>query len=293
VADHPRLPPWIRTTLPEASAASKIRNGTYARGLATVCKEARCPNRARCSKNGTATFLILGDRCTRNCSFCAVKHGAPLPVSADEPKRVAGAVQSLGLKHAVITSVTRDDLPDGGASVFADTVRAIRVSSPGTTVEILVPDFQGSGAALQAVMDSGPDVINHNLETVPRLYPVVRQKASYQRSLQLLQRLKQRGPEIITKSGIMVGLGETCEELIELFRDLAQSGCAILTIGQYLQPTASHHPVQRFLDPAEFEALRDLASDAGIGRVMSGPLVRSSYNAGNILGELRGSRMNG
>jgi len=206
---------------------------------------------------------------------------------------VAGAVQSLGLKHAVITSVTRDDLPDGGASVFADTVRAIRVSSPGTTIEILVPDFQGSGAALQAIMDSGPDVINHNLETVPRLYPVVRQKASYQRSLQLLERVKQRDPDIITKSGIMVGLGETQEELIELFRDLARSGCAILTVGQYLQPTASHHPVQRFLDPAEFEALRDLASDEGIGKVMSGPLVRSSYNAGNILGELRGSRMKG
>lgn len=289
MADHPRLPPWIRTTLPEASAASRIHIRTYAKGLATVCKEARCPNRARCSENGTATFLILGDRCTRNCSFCAVSHGVPLPVSADEPLLVAGSVLSLGLKHAVITSVTRDDLPDGGASVFADTVRAIRASSAGTTIEILVPDFQGSGAALQAVIDSRPDVINHNLETVPRFYPLVRQKASFERSLRLLERVRERAPHIITKSGIMVGLGENRGELIELFHDLARAGCGVLTIGQYLQPTPSHHPVQRFLHPAEFEELRDLAFDAGIRKVMSGPLVRSSYNAGGILMELLGS----
>jgi lipoic acid synthetase len=212
-----------------------------------------------------------------------------LPVSADEPERVAGSVLALGLKHAVITSVTRDDLPDGGASVFADTVRAILASSPGTTIEILVPDFQGSGAALQALIDSGPDVINHNLETVPRLYPVVRQKASFERSLQLLERVRERAPHIITKSGIMVGLGENREELVELFHDLARSGCAVLTIGQYLQPTSSHHPVQRFLHPAEFETLQKLAVDAGIRRVMSGPLVRSSYNAGEIIMELLGS----
>jgi lipoic acid synthetase len=291
MADHPRLPPWIRTTLPEASAASKIHTRTYAKGLATVCKEARCPNRARCSEKGTATFLILGDTCTRNCAFCAVSHGVPLPVSADEPTRVAGAVLSLGLRHAVITSVTRDDLPDGGASVFADTVRAIRSAPCGATIEILIPDFQGSEAALQAVIDSGPDVINHNLETVPRLYPAVRQKASYERSLRLLERVRERAPQTITKSGMMVGLGENQEELMGVFHDLAQSGCSVLTIGQYLRPTPRHHPVQRFLHPAEFEALRDLASGAGIRKVVSGPLVRSSFNASEILDELRGCQV--
>lgn len=293
MSGHPRLPQWIRTTLPEASAASRIHSRTYAKGLATVCREARCPNKARCSENGTATFLILGDKCTRNCSFCAVTHGPPSPVAADEPARLAGSVASLGLKHAVVTSVTRDDLADGGASVFADTVRAIRASAPATTIEILIPDFQGSGSALQAVIDSRPDVINHNLETVRRLYPMVRQKASYVRSLQLLERVSQRAPDIITKSGIMVGLGETREELIELFHDLARSGCALLTIGQYLQPTPGHFPVKKFLDPREFEALREAACDAGIRKVVSGPLVRSSYEAGTILGELLGSAIDG
>jgi lipoic acid synthetase len=211
----------------------------------------------------------------------------------DEPQRVAGSVVSLGLTHAVITSVTRDDLPDGGAGVFADTVRAIRALSPGTTIEILIPDFQGCGVALHAVIDSGPDVINHNLETVPRLYPMVRHKAYYNRSLQLLARVRDRAPEIITKSGIMVGLGENEEELAEVFHDLARCGCTVLTIGQYLQPTPGHHPVQRYLNPVEFQALEDLALTAGIRKVVSGPLVRSSYKAGEILGELQKSRVGG
>lgn len=287
--DHPRIPPWIRTTLPEASAMSRIHDRTYAKGLATVCKEARCPNRARCAANGTATFLILGDRCTRNCSFCAVRHGEPLPVSAGEPNLVARSVLSLGLKHSVVTSVTRDDLADGGASVFAATVRAIRQLSPGTTIEVLIPDFQGSMDALQTVMESEPAVINHNLETVRRLYPLVRHKASYERSLRLLGRVRERTTGIIIKSGIMVGLGEVREELVGLFHDLAQVGCTILTIGQYLQPTSLHYPVQRFLTPQEFDVLEELALTAGIRKVTSGPLVRSSYRAGEILEELLGS----
>lgn len=287
--DHPRIPPWIRTTLPEASAMSRIHDRTYAKGLATVCKEARCPNRARCAANGTATFLILGDRCTRNCSFCAVRHGEPLPVSAGEPNLVARSVLSLGLKHSVVTSVTRDDLADGGASVFAATVRAIRQLSPGTTIEVLIPDFQGSMDALQTVMESEPAVINHNLETVRRLYPLVRHKASYERSLRLLGRVRERATGIIIKSGIMVGLGEVREELVGLFHDLAQVGCTILTIGQYLQPTSLHYPVQRFLTPQEFDVLEELALTAGIRKVASGPLVRSSYRAGEILEELLGS----
>ncbi|HTY22717.1 MAG TPA: lipoyl synthase [Desulfomonilaceae bacterium] len=282
----PRLPSWLHTRLPPAQAVQKIRLRTYAQGLATVCKEAICPNQGECSQRGTATFLILGDRCTRNCSFCAVRHGPPVAVEFDEPNRVAKAVKSLQLRHSVITSVTRDDLPDGGAFVFAETVRAIRNSSPGTSVEILIPDFQGSSSAVQTIIDSAPDVIGHNLEMVPRLYAVLRQGASYTRSLKVLQFVSERAPGIITKSGIMVGLGETHQEVIGLMRDLVNAGCMALTIGQYLQPTENHFPVSRFLPPREFAELRDLGLAQGIKLVMAGPLVRSSYKAIEIFEKL-------
>ena len=282
----PRLPSWLHTRLPPAQAVQKIRLRTYAQGLATVCKEAICPNQGECSQRGTATFLILGDRCTRNCSFCAVQHGPTVAVEFDEPYRVAKAVKSLQLRHAVITSVTRDDLPDGGASVFAETVRAIRNSSPGTSVEILIPDFQGSGPAVETIIESAPDVIGHNLETVPRLYAVLRQDASYTRSLNVLQFVSERAPGIITKSGIMVGLDETRQEVMSLMRDLVNASCMALTIGQYLQPTGNHFPVSRFLLPREFAQLRDLGLAQGIKLVMAGPLVRSSYKAIEIFEKL-------
>lgn len=281
-----RLPPWIRTRLPAAYAMARVTAHTYARGLATVCREARCPNQGECADRGTATFLILGDRCTRNCSFCAVRHGPGEPLREDEPREVANAVASLGLTHAVITSVTRDDLPDGGAAVFAAVIREIRNISPQTTVEVLVPDFKGSMDALEMVVDAGPDVINHNLETVPRLYSVLRPSASYSRSLELLRRVASFGRNIITKSGIMVGVGEHRSEVLELVRDLVLADVSVLTIGQYLQPTQRHYPVQRFLFPHEFDQLAEAALARGMKWVESGPLVRSSYRAGAILRHL-------
>ncbi|MEJ2717516.1 MAG: lipoyl synthase [Deltaproteobacteria bacterium] len=289
---HRRLPPWIRQPPPTASSLSVIRRRTYDKGLSTVCREARCPNQGECFRKGTATFLILGDRCTRNCRFCAVSHGPPVPLDREEPGQVAESVARLGLKHAVVTSVTRDDLPDGGASMFAATIGAIRSASPGTSVEVLVPDFQGSRAALMEVVGAGPEVINHNLETVPRLYESLRSGASYDRSVELLRRVRQFDSKIVTKSGIMVGVGETQQEVLALVRDLVDAGCRVLTIGQYLRPTKQHHPVDRYVTPEEFEELRELALGEGIEKVASGPLVRSSYRAGDILNEL-GVRVSG
>ncbi len=280
-----RLPPWVRVRLPGASAMAAIRIRTYGKGLPTVCKEARCPNQGECSAWGTATFLILGERCTRNCSFCAVRHGTPGPVRRDEPERVADAVAALRIRHAVITSVTRDDLSDGGAAQFARTIGAIRKKSPDTSIEVLIPDFQGCETALQTVIDAQPEVINHNLETVRRLYPSIRQGASYPRSLRLISRVRDRAPHVIIKSGIMVGVGETRGEVIELMSDLVRAGCVVLTVGQYLQPTPQHHPVVRFLPPEEFEELRDLASALGMRKIAAGPLVRSSYMAGEFMVE--------
>jgi lipoic acid synthetase len=230
--------------------------------------------------------LILGNRCTRNCSFCAISHGHPLPVDRSEPARVAESVSILGLKHAVITSVTRDDVPDGGASMFAATIGAIHEATPGTTVEVLVPDFQGSSAALMEVVQARPEVLNHNLETVPRLYESLRSGASYDRSVGLLRRVRLIDSKIVTKSGIMVGVGETRQEVLALVRDLVDAGCRVLTIGQYLRPTRQHHPVDRYLTPEEFEELGELALEEGMEKVASGPLVRSSYQAGDILDEL-------
>lgn len=269
--------------MPSAFTAALLRHRTYAQGLATVCREARCPNQGECCDRGTATFLILGDRCTRDCRFCAVRHGKPLPVRPDEPELVAAAVAAMGLRHAVVTSVTRDDLPDGGAASFAATIRSIRKVSPSTTIEVLIPDFQGDWRSLRTVIEASPDVINHNVETVPRLYSIVRSGASYERSVQLLGRVHADGNGTITKSGLMVGVGETRDEVIEVIRDLVRAHVAFLTIGQYLQPTSHHHPVDRYLPPHEFDELRDLALAEGFTQVAAGPLVRSSYRAGLML----------
>ncbi len=249
------------------------------KGLHTVCEEAACPNLGECWGQGTATFLILGSRCTRNCAFCNIPAGAPQPVDQEEPVRVAEAVAAMGLGHAVITSVTRDDLPDGGAEFFAATIQNIRLRAPGCTVEVLIPDFQGSREALTVVMEARPEVLNHNLETVPRLYPRIRPQAVYGRSLSLLKAAKGMHPGGLTKSGLMVGLGESREEVLAVMRDLRAAGCDLLTIGQYLSPSASHAPVERYWEPGEFESLREEGEALGFNSVQSGPLVRSSYHA--------------
>ena len=247
--------------------------------LHTVCEEARCPNIGECWAHGTATFMLLGDVCTRNCGFCAVKHGRPLSVDPEEPRRVAGAVSALGLRHVVITSVDRDDLPDGGASQFARTAEAIKETVPGCSVEVLIPDFQGNEAALRTVLEAPIDVLNHNVETVPRLYRRVRPGARYERSLELLDRAKRIRPDVRTKTGLMLGLGEERPEVVGVLRDLVAIRCDILTLGQYLQPTARHLPVVRYVPPEEFSELRKEALAMGFRYVESGPLVRSSYHA--------------
>ncbi|MBI2919425.1 MAG: lipoyl synthase [Chloroflexi bacterium] len=274
-----RLPPWFKVRLPGGPGYLSVQRLLRDQKLHTVCEEAHCPNIGECFESGTATFLILGDTCTRNCGFCAVGSGRPLPPDPQEPENVARSVQSLGLKYAVITSVTRDDLPDGGAGVFAATIRRIRELCPACRVEVLIPDFRGSAAALSQVMAACPDVLNHNVETVPRLYPRVRPKAVYQRSLEVLSKAKALSADALTKSGIMVGLGETREELRQAMADLRSTGCDLLTIGQYLRPSSSHLPVERFYTPEEFVALRDEAMSLGFRQVESGPLVRSSYHA--------------
>ena len=252
---------------------NRIREGA----LHTVCESAACPNRNECWNAGTATFLILGDRCTRSCAFCNISSGEPRAVDQDEPRRVAEAVASMALAYAVVTSVTRDDLPDGGANVFADVIRTIHTISPHCRIEVLVPDFQGSVASLETVLDAAPHVVNHNVETVPSLYPRVRPAADYGRSLRLLERAKQRG--FVTKSGIMLGLGEGMDMVRPVLQDLLSAGCKILTIGQYLQPSLNHLPVERYYRPEEFEELRTEALGLGFDHVVSGPLVRSSYHA--------------
>ena len=247
--------------------------------LHTVCEEARCPNIGECWTHGTATFMILGDTCTRACGYCAVGHGRPAPVDVDEPARVADAVEKLALAHVVITSVDRDDVPDGGASIFADTIREIRRRMPSMSIEVLIPDFQGNEAALHAVLDAGPDILNHNTETVPRLYRAARSGGRYARTLELLDRARHYAPAIATKSGIMLGLGEEWDEILATLRDLRTVGCAILTLGQYLRPSAEHLPMARYYHPDEFARLRAIALDMGFTHVESGPLVRSSYHA--------------
>ncbi len=272
-----RLPTWFKIRLAATKQSSLVRNVLHDKKLHTVCKSAACPNRTECWNAGTATFLILGNRCTRNCGFCNVPKGNPGTVDPDEPQRVAEAVSALGLRYAVITSVTRDDLPDGGAALFAGTIRAIRSTSPHCRIEVLIPDFQGSEAALRSVLAAGPDVLNHNLETVPSLYSRVRPQADYRRSLELLKRAASAG--LTTKSGLMLGLGEGREELLQVMQDLYDTGCSILTLGQYLRPGKMHLPVEKYYDPGEFEDLRTHGVTMGFRQVVAGPLVRSSYHA--------------
>ena len=274
---RPHLPPWFKVRLREGPDYREIRRLTQELDLHTICEEARCPNVWECWNSQTATFLILGDICTRRCHYCAVTTGRPLPLDEAEPDRVAAAVKALGLRHAVITSVNRDELPDGGARIFAETIRAVRRELPACTIEVLIPDFLGDEAALEVVLAAKPDILNHNIETVPRLFQSVRPQGRYDRSIALLQAASSRGA--VTKSGLMVGLGETVEEVRAVMRELRATGCAIVSIGQYLQPTKAHWPVMRFYQPEEFRLIKDEGLALGFRHVESGPLVRSSYHA--------------
>lgn len=278
-ARRTRLPRWFRVPAPGSTGYRELKKLVAEKQLHTVCESARCPNIGECWGAGTATFMILGDICTRSCGFCAVKTGRPTGLDTEEPVRVGEAVRDLGLRHAVITSVNRDELPDGGAGIFAETIRQVHLMCPDTTVEVLIPDFQGSLEALETVLDAGPEILNHNVETVPRLYRMMRPQAKYGQSLELLGRAKSRRPRMPVKSGIMVGAGETRAEVDETIGDIAEQGTDILTVGQYLQPTPNHVPIDRFYEPAEFDDLRVYAEGLGFRHVESGPLVRSSYHA--------------
>lgn len=272
-------PDWLRIKLTTDGHYSEIKNMMRSKTLHTVCEEARCPNIYECWSNRTATFMILGDICTRACRFCAVKTGLPTELDEQEPERVAEAAESMGLMHCVVTSVARDDLADGGASIFAATIRAIRKRLPFCRVEVLIPDFMGNKDALQVVMDANPDILNHNIETVSRLSDRVRAKAKYRRSLELLKRAKEMKPKIPTKSSIMLGVGEEYDEILQAMDDLRAVDCNILTLGQYLQPTPKHMPIQRYVHPDEFAQLKIEGKNRGFRHVESGPLVRSSYHA--------------
>jgi lipoic acid synthetase len=278
-ASHQPKPEWLKVRAPGSPNYVRLKGLMRELNLHTVCEEARCPNIGECWNHGTATFMILGEVCTRACAYCAVAHGRPAPIDADEPVRVANAVQSLGLSYVVITSVDRDDVADGGASVFAGTIRETRARLPRCRIEVLIPDFQGKESALYTVLDAGPDVLNHNVETVPRLYRMARSGGRYPRTLELLDRARRHAPAIPTKTGLMVGLGEERDELVETFRDLRSVGCRILTIGQYLRPTPAHAQMVRYYHPDEFRELKEIALGLGFDHVDSGPLVRSSYHA--------------
>ncbi|MFH1984575.1 MAG: lipoyl synthase [Pseudomonadota bacterium] len=279
---HTPKPAWLKRRLPTGKDYEAVRDMIRKGDLHTVCQEAKCPNQWECFSQHTATFLILGSRCTRDCRFCAVAHGPAGPPDAGEPARVADAAARMNLKYVVVTSVTRDDLPDGGAAHYARTIRALRERIAGVHVEVLIPDFQGDGDALNTVMAAGPDVLNHNLETVSRLYPRVRPQAVYERSLKLLSRARDRNPGIATKSGIMLGLGETDDEIMATLKDLRVAHCRMLTLGQYLQPSTAHLPVERYVPPEEFETLKTSALAMGFAQVAAGPFVRSSYHAGEL-----------
>lgn len=272
-------PSWLRAKAPVGENFHELKKLARGLGLHTVCESAQCPNIGECWNHRTATFMLLGEICTRRCGFCAVPKGRPLPLDLDEPRRVAAAVATLGLKHAVITSVNRDDDNLGGARIFAETIREIRTIASDCRVEVLIPDFQGIDEALQIVLEAKPDVLNHNTESVPRLYRVVRSGARYGRTLRLLENAKQFSPGMVTKSGLMVGLGETMTELVDVFRDLAERKVDILTVGQYLRPSRDHLPIARFYTPDEFAYLKEEALRLGFRHVESGPLVRSSYHA--------------
>jgi lipoic acid synthetase len=262
----------------------ELRRLMRSKSLHTVCEEAHCPNMAECWGAGTATFMILGDTCTRSCGFCAVKTGTPTELDLAEPAHVGEAVARMGVKHAVVTSVNRDELEDGGAQMFAETIREIRRQSPGTSVEVLIPDFRGVLGALDTVLAARPEIMNHNVETVPRLYPRVRPQARFERSLEVLRRTKERAPALVCKTGIMVGLGESTDEVVDTMRAIAKQGTDVLTIGQYLRPSPEHLPIERYWTPAEFAELRDVGSRMGFAHVESGPLVRSSYHAERHVG---------
>ncbi len=278
-------PAWLRAPAPVGENYRGLKGLVESLHLHTVCESAACPNIGDCWNRRTATFMILGNVCTRRCGFCAVQKGGPLPVDYDEPRRVAEACAALGLKFAVITSVNRDDRKDGGAELFALTIRAIRERLPGCGVEVLVPDFQGSHAAMDLVLEASPDVLNHNTETVPRLYRQVRLGARYERSLDMLAYAKRRRPEIPTKSGLMLGLGETKEEVLEVMRDLRAASVDILTLGQYLRPSPKHLPILRYATPEEFADFKRIGYQMGFRHVESGPLVRSSYHAADAVSE--------
>ena len=274
-----RRPDWLRVRLPGGENYEELKGIMRGLELHTVCEEAHCPNIGECWNARTATFMILGDTCTRACGFCAVKTGRPLTLDLAEPGRVAEAVERMGLKHAVITSVNRDELEDGGASIFAGTIRQIRRRLPECGIEVLIPDFMGSDSALEKVMRARPDILNHNVETVPRLYPQVRPKARYERSLAVLRNAKRMDATVFTKSGIMVGLGEERDEVLQVFCDMRAHEVEILTVGQYLRPSLNHLPIVRYWTPAEFAELKQEALKLGFRHVESGPLVRSSYHA--------------
>ena len=274
-----RRPDWLKVRVPGGDNYFELKRLMRDLQLHTVCESARCPNVAECWGHRTATFMILGDLCTRTCAFCTVPKGKPLPLDLAEPERVAQAAEAMGLRYVVVTSVDRDDQSDGGATIFARTIGALRRRIEGAQVEVLIPDFRGSAEALRIVLDAGPDVLNHNIETVPRLYPVVRRGSRFERSLGLLKRSREIAPSIPTKSGLMVGLGETFEEVASVLAELARVGVAIVTIGQYLRPSGRQLPVARFYTPDEFAALKREGERLGIGHVESGPLVRSSYHA--------------
>ena len=277
---RPRLPEWLRLKLPTSDTFSQTRNLLGELKLHTVCESAKCPNHWECWSKGTATFMIAGDRCTRACGFCAVATAKPLPLEADEPLRVAEATRRMKLKHVVITAVARDDVADGGAEHFRQTIEEVRKLNPGIVIEVLVPDFQDSDASIEAVLAANPQIYNHNLETVRRLTPSVRHRATYDRSLSVLKKVKdKRGSSIFTKSGMMLGLGETESEILEAMRDLRAAGCDILTLGQYLQPTLKHLAMVEFIPPAKFAKYKVRAEEMGFIHVASGPLVRSSYHA--------------
>ena len=275
----PRKPDWLKVRAPGGPRYIRLKGLLREWNLHTVCEEAHCPNIGECWEDLTATFMILGDVCTRNCGYCAVAHGRPVWEDREEPERVAGAVKALGLEHVVVTSVNRDDLADGGAAVFAATVRAIRREAPGCRVEVLVPDFQGSADALQTVLDARPDILNHNIETVPRLYKVARHGGRYERSLELFRRARRAAPDLLTKSGLILGLGEEHEELLATLSDLRAADVNILTLGQYLRPSPQHLPIARFYRPDEFRELAEEGKRMGFAHVEAGPLVRSSYHA--------------
>jgi lipoic acid synthetase len=278
--DIKRKPAWIRAKAPSGQGVTRIKQILRERQLSSVCEEAMCPNLGECFSHGTATFMIMGDICTRRCPFCDVAHGKPQPLDQDEPGKLAEAIAAMALRYVVVTSVDRDDLRDGGAAHFAACIRAIREDTPQTTIEVLVPDFRGRmEPALEAFAAHPPDVFNHNLETVPRLYRQSRPGADYQWSLDLLKRFGEQHPDVPTKSGLMLGLGERRDEIEQVMQDLRAHGCRMLTLGQYLQPSRDHLPVDRYVHPDEFDALRRLGEDMGFSNVASGPMVRSSYHA--------------